>query len=138
MNEPFTDGARKALQRANEVARGYHHEYIGTEHILIAILSDENELAAKVLHSFDVDPRKVQREIDKIIMPGPHLPSRKEMPQTPRAKRVVEFAIEEARSFRHSAVGTEHLLLGLLRESEGVAGQVLMHLGLKLDDLRKE
>jgi selenide,water dikinase len=138
MYEKFTDDARKVMQLANQEAQRFRHEYIGTETILLGLMSVGNSVACKVLQSLDVDAGKINREVWKIIQAGPvgNLPANKG--QTPRAKKVIEYAIEEARSLKHDYVGTEHLLLGLVREGEGVAGQVLVHLGLTLAKLRQE
>src|SRR5438045_8101092 len=88
--------------------------------------------------SLDVHLRKARREVEKLVKSGPDMVTMGKLPQTPRAKKVIEYAIEEARSLNHNYVGTEHLLLGLLREQDGVAAQVLMNLGLKLEDVREE
>ena len=138
MYERFTDLARKVMSLANEEAQRLRHEYIGTEHILLGLVKAGSGVAADVLNKLDIDLHTVSREVEKIIMPGPDVVGAGRKPQTPRAKRVIEFAIEEARNLGHDYVGTEHLLLGLLRESEGVAGQVLLNLGLGLEDLREE
>jgi ATP-dependent Clp protease ATP-binding subunit ClpA len=138
MYERFTDRARRVMQLANEEAQRFNHEYIGTEHILLGLVKENSGVAANVLKNLDVDLVKVRREVVKIIQAGPHAIQLGRMPQTPRAKKVIEYAIEEARKLNHNYVGTEHLLLGLLREDEGVASQVLMNLGLRLEDVRAE
>jgi ATP-dependent Clp protease ATP-binding subunit ClpC len=138
MYERFTDRARKAIQLANQEAHRLNHEYIGTEHILLGLLKEGQGVAAHVLKNLDVDLRKVRLEVEKIVLTGPALPLPGKLPQTPRARKVIEYAAEEARNLNHNYVGTEHLLLGLLREQEGVAAQVLMNLGLKLEDVREE
>jgi ATP-dependent Clp protease ATP-binding subunit ClpC len=91
-----------------------------------------------VLKNLDVDLRKVRLEVEKLVKSGPDMVTMGKLPQTPRAKKVIEYAIEEARNLNHNYVGTEHLLLGLLREHDGVAAQVLMNLGLKLEEVREE
>jgi ATP-dependent Clp protease ATP-binding subunit ClpC len=138
MYERFTDRARKAMQLANQEAQRFNHEYIGTEHILLGLIKEGGGVAANVLKNLDVDLRTIRLEIEKIVQAGPDKVTMGRLPQTPRAKKVIEFAIEEARNFNHNWVGTEHLLLGVLREEEGVAAQVLMNLGLKLEDVREE
>ena len=138
MYERFTDRARKVMQLANQEAQRLNHEYIGTEHILLGLVKEGSGVAANVLKNLDIDLRKIRLEIEKIVQSGPDMVTMGKLPQTPRAKKVIEYSIEEARNLNHNYVGTEHLLLGLLREQEGVAAQVLMNLGLKLEDVREE
>ncbi|MEO0514640.1 MAG: ATP-dependent Clp protease ATP-binding subunit [Planctomycetota bacterium] len=138
MFERFTDRARKVMALANQEAQRFNHEYIGTEHILLGLVKEGSGVGANVLKNLDVDLRKVRLEVEKLVKSGPDMVTMGKLPQTPRAKKVIEYAIEEARNLNHNYVGTEHLLLGLLREHEGVAAQVLMNLGLKLDDVREE
>src|SRR5246500_5745975 len=138
MYERFTDRARKVMQLANQEAQRFNHEYVGTEHVLLGLIKEGSGVAANVLKNLDVDLRKIRNEVEKIVQAGPDMVTMGKLPQTPRAKKVIEYAIEEARNLNHNYVGTEHLLLGLLREQEGVAAQVLMNLGLKLEDVREE
>ena len=138
MYERFTDRARKVMQLANQEAQRFNHEYIGTEHILLGLVKEGSGVAANVLKNLDVDLRKIRLEVEKIVQSGPDMVTMGKLPQTPRAKKVIEYAMEEARSLNHNYVGTEHILLGLLREQEGVAAQVLMNLGLKLEEVREE
>jgi ATP-dependent Clp protease ATP-binding subunit ClpC len=138
MYERFTDRARKVMQLANQEAQRFNHEYIGTEHILLGLVKEGSGVAANVLKNLDIDLRKIRLEVEKIVQSGPDMVTMGKLPQTPRAKKVIEYSIEEARNLGHNYVGTEHLLLGLLREQEGVAAQVLMNLGLKLEDVREE
>jgi ATP-dependent Clp protease ATP-binding subunit ClpC len=138
MYERFTDRARKVMQLANQEAQRFNHEYIGTEHILLGLVKEGSGVAASVLKNLDVDLRKIRLEVEKIVQAGPDMVTMGRLPHTPRAKKVIEYAIEEARNLNHNYVGTEHLLLGLLREMEGVAAQVLQNLGLKLDEVREE
>src|ERR671921_646425 len=138
MYERFTDRARKVMQLANQEAQRFNHEYVGTEHVLLGLIKEGSGVAANVLKNLDIDLRKIRMEVEKIVQAGPDMVTMGKLPQTPRAKKVIEYSIEEARNLNHSYVGTEHLLLGLLREQEGVAAQVLMNLGLKLDDVREE
>jgi len=138
MFERFTDRARKVMALANQEAQRFNHEYIGTEHILLGLVKEGSGVGANVLKNLDVDLRKVRLEVEKLVKSGPDMVTMGKLPQTPRAKKVIEYAIEEARSLNHNYVGTEHLLLGLLREHEGVAAQVLMNLGLKLEEVREE
>jgi ATP-dependent Clp protease ATP-binding subunit ClpC len=138
MYERFTDRARKVMQLANQEAQRFNHEYIGTEHILLGLVKEGSGVAANVLKNLDVDLRKIRLEVEKIVQSGPDMVTMGKLPQTPRAKKVIEYSMEEARNLNHNYVGTEHILLGLLREQEGVAAQVLMNLGLKLEDVREE
>ena len=123
---------------ANQEAQRFNHEYIGTEHILLGLVKEGSGVGANVLKNLDVDLRKVRVEVEKLVKSGPEMVTMGKLPQTPRAKKVIEYAIEEARNLNHNYVGTEHLLLGLLREHDGVAAQVLMNLGLKLEEVREE
>lgn len=138
MFERFTDRARKVMQLANQEAQRFNHEYIGTEHILLGLVKEGSGVAANVLKNLDVDLRKIRLEVEKIVQTGPDMVTMGKLPQTPRAKKVIEFAMDEAKNLNHNYVGTEHLLLGLLREHEGVAAQVLMNLSLKLEEVRDE
>src|SRR5213595_1533484 len=138
MFERFTDRARKVMALANQEAQRFNHEYIGTEHILLGLVKEGSGVGANVLKNLDIDLRKVRLEVEKLVKSGPDMVTMGKLPQTPRAKKVIEYAIEEARNLNHNYVGTEHLLLGLLREHDGVAAQVLMNLGLKLEEVREE
>jgi len=138
MFERFTDRARKVMALANQEAQRFNHEYIGTEHILLGLVKEGSGVGATVLKNLDVDIKKLRLEVEKLVKSGPDMVTMGKLPQTPRAKKVIEYAIEEARALNHNYVGTEHILLGLLRESEGIAAQVLMNLGLKLEDVRQE
>ncbi|OHB55278.1 MAG: NDP-hexose 4-ketoreductase [Planctomycetes bacterium GWF2_50_10] len=138
MFERFTDRARKVMALANQEAQRFNHEYIGTEHILLGLVKEGSGVGANVLKNLDVDIKKLRLEVEKLVKSGPDMVSMGKLPQTPRAKKVIEYAIEEARALNHNYVGTEHILLGLLRETEGIAAQVLMNLGLKLEDVRQE
>ena len=138
MYERFTDRARKVMQLANQEAQRFNHEYIGTEHMLLGLVKEGTGVAANVLKNLGVDLRKIRLEVEKLVQSGPEMITMGKLPQTPRAKKVIEFSMEEARNLNHNFVGTEHILLGLLREHEGVAAQVLMNLDLKLEDVREE
>ncbi len=138
MFERFTERARKVIALANQEAQRFNHEYIGTEHILLGLVKEGSGVGANVLKNLGVDLHKVRMEVEKLVKAGPDMVTMGKLPQTPRAKKVIEYAIEEARNLNHNYVGTEHLLLGLLREHDGVAAQVLMNLGLKLDEVRDE
>jgi hypothetical protein len=140
MYERFTDRARKVMQFANSEAQRFNHEYIGTEHILLGLIAEGSGVAANVLRNMDVDARRARREVERILLPGPggEQVVMGRLPHTPRAKKVIEYSIEEARNLNHNYVGTEHLLLGLIREEEGVAAQVLINLGAGLERARGE
>ncbi|MBA4029220.1 MAG: NDP-hexose 4-ketoreductase, partial [Planctomyces sp.] len=138
MFERFTDRARKVMALGNQEAQRFNHEYIGTEHILLGLIKEGSGVGANVLKNLDADLRKIRLEVERLVRPGPEMVTMGRLPQTPRAKKVIEYAIEEARNLNHNYVGTEHLLLGLLREHDGVAAQVLMNLGLRLEQVREE
>ncbi|HUB27303.1 MAG TPA: Clp protease N-terminal domain-containing protein, partial [Tepidisphaeraceae bacterium] len=138
MFKQFTEHARKVMALANQEAQRFNHEYIGTEHILLGLVKEASGVGANVLKEFDLDLRKVRLEVERIVKSGPDMVSTGKLPQTPPAMKVIEYAIEEAARLGHSYVGTEHLLLGLIREEDGVAGQVLRNLGLDLEKVRKQ
>ncbi len=137
-NEQFTDRALKVMQLANQEAQRLNHEYVGTEHLLLGLVKEGSGVAANVLKNLRVDLRTIRREVERIVRSGPDLVTMGKLPRTPRAKMAIEYAIEEARDLGHNYVGTEHLLLGLLREKESVAAQVLIRLRLKLEGVREE
>src|SRR5262245_44592180 len=126
MYEEFTDRSRKVMQLATEEAQRFDHEYIGTEHILLGLIREGSGVAVNLLKKHRVSLDSVRIEIERIIQHGTARIGSK-LPLTPRAKHSIEYAIEEARQLDHNYVGTEHLLLGLLREKEGVAAQVLIY-----------
>jgi hypothetical protein len=138
MYDRFTDRARKVMQLANQEAKRFNHEYIGTEHILLGLLQEGSGVAVNVLKNLGFDLRKIRLEVEKIAQSGPDMVTMAKLPQTPRARNVIGYAIEEASNLEHNHLGTEHLLLGLLREQEGLAGQVLLNLGLKLEEVREK
>src|SRR3989339_1293128 len=138
MFDRFTDRARKVMALAREEARRFNHEYIGTEHILLGLVKEGSGVAANVLQNLDIELKKIRLEVEKIVQSGSDLVSVGQLPFTPRVKKVLEYAMEEARALGHNYIGTEHLLLGLLREQEGVAAQVLLNSGVKLEDVREE
>ena len=132
----FTERARRTIQFAQEEAQRLQHNYIGTEHLLLGLLRESEGVAAKVLKSFDVDVEKVRQAVAQIIGSGDQ-PVSGEVGLTPRAKKVIELAVDEARSLNHHFVGTEHLLLGLLREGEGIGAGALESFGLDLQAVRE-
>ena len=135
--EKFTERARRVLTAAQEEAQHLNHNYIGTEHILLGLIREEEGVAAKVLTSMGVTLTKVRSAVEYIIGRG-EKPTTGEIGLTPRAKRVIELAIDEARRLGHNYIGTEHLLLGLLHEGEGVAAGVLESFGITLEQTRAE
>lgn len=138
MFERFTERARKVMSLARQEAQRLNHEYIGTEHILLGLLQEGSGVAANVLKNMDVDLKKIRLEVEKMVKSGSNVIQMGQLPFTPRAKKVLELALEEANNLGHNYIGTEHLLLGLIRENESVAAQVLINLGLKLEDVREE
>jgi ATP-dependent Clp protease ATP-binding subunit ClpC len=139
MYERFTDRARKVMQLANQEAQRFNHEYIRTEHVLLGLVKEGSGVAANVLKKLDIDLYKIRLEVEKIVpFASSESPVPGRLPHTPRTRKVIDYSVEEARLLKHNYVGTEHLLLGLLREEEGVAAQVLMNLGLDLEGVRLE
>jgi len=136
--ERFTDRARKVMLFANQEALRCNHEYIGTEHILLGLLKEGSGVAVRVLRNSGIDLRNIRHEVEKLVPSGPHQVPMGRFPHTPRTKRVIEYSTDEAKNLNHDYVGTEHILLGLLREEESVASQVLMNLGLRINEVRKE
>jgi len=138
MFNKFTERARKVILLAKEEAKRFNHDYIGTEHILLGLIREGEGVAAAVLQKLGLSPEKIRLEVEKLVQSGPSTMVSGDIPFTPKAKKVIELAMEEARSLGHNYIGTEHLLLGLIREGEGVASQVLMNLGLDLNRVRNE
>lgn len=135
----FTERVRKVLSIAREEAARLHHEYIGTEHILLGLVREGDGVAAAVLENLSVDLGDIQQRIERAVKNGrPGQTTGPDLPYTSRAKKVLELAMEEARDLHHAYVGTEHLLLGLLREERGIAAQVLVDAGATLDGAREE
>ncbi len=135
--EKFSERARRVLSLAQEEAQRFNHNYIGTEHILLGLVRETEGVAARVLSGLSVDLTKVRSAVEFIIGRGER-PAQGEIGLTPRAKKVVELAVDEARRMNHTYIGTEHLLIGLLREGEGVAAGVLESLGVNLEKVRAE
>ncbi len=138
MFDRFTDRAKKVMSFARQEAMKFNHEYIGTEHILLGLVQEGSGVAANVLKNMTIDLEKIRHEVEKIVKTGPSMVTMGQLPFTPRAKKVLELSMEEASQLAHNYIGTEHLLLGLIRENEGIAAQVLMNLGVKLDEVREE
>ncbi|MFH0855549.1 MAG: ATP-dependent Clp protease ATP-binding subunit [Candidatus Omnitrophota bacterium] len=134
----FTERARKVIILAKEEARRFNHDYIGTEHILLGLIREGEGVASTVLQKLGLSLENIRLEVEKLVQPGPTTQIIGDIPFTPRAKKSLELAAEEARSLGHNYIGTEHLLLGLIREGEGIASQVLLNLGLDLNSVRNE
>jgi ATP-dependent Clp protease ATP-binding subunit ClpC len=138
MFDRFTERARKVMTLARQEAQKLNNDYIGTEHILLGLVQEGSGVAAQVLKNLDVDLRKVRAEVERLVEQGTSPVSGSQLPFTPRAKRVLELALEEAQNLGHNYIGTEHLLLGLIRESDGPAAHVLQNLGVKPEEVREE
>jgi ATP-dependent Clp protease ATP-binding subunit ClpC len=138
MFDRFTDRARKVMGLARQEAQRLNHEYIGTEHILLGLVQEGSGVAANVLKNLDIDLKKIRQEVEKIVKTGPSMVTMGQLPFTPRAKKVLELALEEASNLGHNYIGTEHILLGLIKEQDGKAAKVLQNLGVKLDTVREE
>ncbi len=137
MFERFTERARQVVVLAQEEARTLKHNYIGTEHVLLGLLREEEGLAARVLESLDITAEKVRSQVVRIVGSGEEVTSG-QIPFTPRAKKVLELALREALSLGHNYIGTEHILLGLIRENEGVAARILLDFDADADKIRNE
>ncbi|MEH1017239.1 Clp protease N-terminal domain-containing protein, partial [Micromonospora sp. CPCC 206060] len=137
MFERFTDRARRVVVLAQEEARMLNHNYIGTEHVLLGLIHEGEGVAAKALESLGISLEGVRQQVEEIIGQGQQ-GSNGHIPFTPRAKKVLELSLREALQLGHNYIGTEHLLLGLIREGEGVAAQVLVKLGADLNRVRQQ
>jgi hypothetical protein len=137
MFERFTDRARRVVVLAQEEARHLDHNYIGTEHILLGLIHEREGIAARALTALGISLEAVRGEVTEIVGKGAEHPSG-HIPFTPRAKKVLELSLREALQFGHNYIGTEHILLGLIREGEGVAAQVLVKLGASFDRVRQQ
>ncbi len=134
----FTERARKVIVYAKEEARRFNHDYIGTEHLLLGLIREGEGVAAAVLQKLGLDLETIRIEVEKLVQPGPQTQVLGDIPFTPRSKKALELSAEEARALGHNYIGTEHLLLGLVKEGEGMAYRVLLNLGLDLGKLRNE
>src|SRR5437588_2305870 len=137
MFERFTDRARRVVVLAQEEARMLNHNYIGTEHILLGLIHEGEGVAAKALESLGISLEAVRQQVEEIIGQGQQAPSG-HIPFTPRVKKVLELSLREAQQLGHDHIGTEDILLGLLREGEGVAAQVLVKPGADLSRVREQ
>ena len=138
MFDRFTDRSRKVMGFARQEAERFNHDYLGTEHILLGLIGEANGIATTALKALDVDLERTRAEVIKLVTRGPDVAPVGQLPFTPRAKKVLEYASDEAAGLGHNYVGTEHLLLGLLREVEGVGHQVLTSFGLTPEVVREE
>ena len=140
MFERFTDRARKVMAIANEQVQLFNHQYIGTEHIFLALVKEGGGTGAAVLKNLGVDIDKMLPEVEQMfkLKGGKDAVAEGKIQQTQNAIKVIEYAIEEARNLNHDYIGTEHILLGLLRVSEGIASQVLTNLGVSIENARME
>ena len=137
MFERFTERARRVVVFAQHEARGLKHNYIGTEHILLGLLREEEGLAARVLESFDITVEEVRAQVARIVGLGDEVTTG-QIPFTPRAKKVLELSLREAISLGHNYIGTEHILLGIVRENEGVAARILLDFDADAEKIRNE
>jgi len=137
MYERFTDRARKVMQLANQEAQRFNHEYIGTEHVLLGLVKEGSGVASNVLKNLNIDLRNIRIEIEKVIQSGPDMVTMGKLPQTPRTKACIEKAIEIAREWNHNYVGTEHILMALVKDPDSVAHHILVRLGLTADSVSK-
>jgi ATP-dependent Clp protease ATP-binding subunit ClpC len=137
MFERFTERARQVVVLAQDEARALKHNYIGTEHILLGLLREEEGLAARVLDSLDITVEDVRANVARIVGQGEEVTTG-QIPFTPRAKKVLELALREALSLGHNYIGTEHILLGLVRENEGVAARILLDFDADAEKIRNE
>jgi hypothetical protein len=135
MATEFTDAARHVMALAEQAARGMQHEYVGTEHLLLGLIEEDSSMVADVLRTLGTDASKVHREIERLVQRGPHPVDAGTLPLTPRSKRALEYAAAESHLMDEKQVGPEHVLLGLFRVPDGVAGQALRNLGLELKEL---
>ena len=138
MNDRFTERFKKVLFLARDEAGRLQHDYIGTEHFLLGIAREGEGIGAKVLQNLGLSLPQIQQVVEKMVAPSGGTVTIGEIPFTPRAKRVLELSVEEARLLGHSYIGTEHLLLGLIREGEGVAARVLIQLDVTSERVREE
>ncbi len=138
MFDRFTERARKVIILAKEEAKRFNHDYIGTEHILLGLIKEGESVAAAVLQNLGLSLDTIRLEVEKLVQFGPSTIVSGDIPFTPKAKKVIELAMDEARRLGHNYIGTEHLLLGLIKEGEGVASHVLMNVGLDLNKVRAE
>jgi ATP-dependent Clp protease ATP-binding subunit ClpC len=138
MFDKFTDRARKVIALARQEAERLNNDYIGTEHVLMGLIKEGSGVAANILENMNIDPEKVLAEIEKVVQPGSNMVTMGQLPFTPRTKKMLEYSLEEMRNLGHNYIGTEHLLLGLIRENDSEAAQVMIAMGIELEKVRKE
>jgi ATP-dependent Clp protease ATP-binding subunit ClpC len=138
MFERFTEHARHVMELAGREAQRFGNEYVGTEHLLWGLAKEVQGVAATVLGHFHVDLKPLRREMEEMLKTRPHVESVEKLPPSVHAKEAIQYAIEEARAMHHNYVGTEHILLGLMHNSQAVAAQVLADFNLDLDAVREE
>jgi ATP-dependent Clp protease ATP-binding subunit ClpC len=138
MFERFTDDTRKVMALANKQAQQFGHGYIRTEHILLGLLKESSSTGATILKDLGVDIDKLLSEVEQLLKSRADKAGMEKPPQSDRAINVIKYAIEEAKALEHNYIGTEHILLGLLRETDGIAAQVLTNLKVKLQDVREK
>ncbi len=140
MFESYTEHARSVMDRARQEAQKLRHDHIGTEHILLGLIEVKDGFAAEVLRYRKVDLPRTREQVKKMVQhgPGPEDGDYESLPRTSHAQSALDDAVREARALKHSRIGTEHILLGLLYENEGTGAQVLKNLGLKLDEVRQD
>lgn len=136
MFDQFTDRARKVMGLSRQEALRFNHDYIGTEHVLLGLILEGNGVAADVLKNLDVDPNRLRQEVERLITPGTTMVTMGQLPFTKRSKKMLELSLQEAGNLGHNYIGTEHLLLGLIREEEGIAARVLQRLNVRLEAVR--
>jgi ATP-dependent Clp protease ATP-binding subunit ClpC len=137
MFERFTDRARRVVVLSQEEARILNHDYIGTEHLLLGLIREGHGVAAKAMVSLGISPDSVRQQVEETVGRGQQAPAG-HIPFTPQAKNVLRLALSESMALDHHYIGTEHILLGLMREGDGVAAQVLAQLGADLDQVRQQ
>ena len=138
MFDKFTDRARKVIALARQEAERLNNDYIGTEHVLMGLIKEGSGVAANILENLNIDPDKVLAEVEKVVQPGSNMVTMGQLPFTPRTKKMLEYSLEEMRNLGHNYIGTEHLLLGLIRENDSEAAQVMLSMGIELDSVRRE
>jgi hypothetical protein len=136
--ERFTERARQVVVLAQDEARALRHNYIGTEHLLLGLLREEEGLAARVLESLDITVEEVRAQVTRVIGQGDEPLTTGQIPFTPRAKKVLELALREAMALGHNYIGTEHILLGVVRENQGVAARILLDFDADAEKIRNE
>ncbi len=138
MFDRFTERVRKVIQLAREEAARFNHDYIGTEHLLLGLVKEGEGIASAALANLGVDLRTLRLEVEKLVEQGPATVSEGDIPFNPQAKKVLELSVEEARKFGHNYIGTEHLLLGLIKEGEGIAAHVLDNMKVDVEKVQRE